>query len=268
MLNRILIAAGLLVIAGVAILFRTYVLPVLIIVFGLICYYETYKAFQNIGISPNLWTGCAMILGMIPMYYALGEEGILILYMILTMMDLIWPIFYPNRKYPDVVASVFLMFYPTFGFIALTMINAIEPAVLGTLGIAMATLIPSMSDIGALFIGKTFGRHKLAPDISPKKTIEGAVGGMICSILTGLLIGVIALTTNYFAGLALWEYLIIGFVCGMAAQIGDLTASALKRYTGVKDFGTVFMSHGGVMDRMDSILMGAVAVICLLKLMK
>lgn len=268
MLNRILVAVVLLAVAAVAILFRTYALPVLIVVFGLISYYETYKAFRHIGMSPNLWTGCVMIVGMIPMYYAFGEEGMLVLYMILTMADLIWSVFYPNRKYSDIIASVFLMFYPTFGFIALMMINALEPDALATLGIAMAALIPSMCDAGALFAGKAFGKHKLAPEISPKKTVEGAVGGMICSILTGLLIGYVAIRTGYFTGLALWEYLIIGLVCGVAAQVGDLTASALKRYTGIKDFGTVFMSHGGAMDRMDSILMGAVAVVCLLKLMK
>jgi len=107
-----------------------------------------------------------------------------------------------------------------------------------------------MSDTGALFVGKALGRHKLAPNISPGKTWEGSLGGVLTSLLTG-------------AGLGLWLHLPLVHALGLAAmcavfgQIGDLCESALKRDLGVKDFGTVLPGHGGILDRIDSLLFSA-----------
>ena len=107
-----------------------------------------------------------------------------------------------------------------------------------------------MSDTGALFVGKALGRHKLAPAISPGKTWEGSLGGVLTSLVTG-------------AALGLWLHLPLVHALGLAAlcavfgQIGDLCESALKRDLGVKDFGTVLPGHGGILDRIDSLLFSA-----------
>ena len=151
----------------------------------------------------------------------------------------------------------------------LTLLHGMQPGMIRPNGENMPLLVPPfhnttpgewlvifvsactfMSDTGALFVGKALGRHKLAPAISPGKTWEGSAGGVLTSLLTG-------------AGLGLWLHLPLVHALGLAAlcaifgQIGDLCESALKRDLGVKDFGTVLPGHGGILDRIDSLLFSA-----------
>lgn len=109
------------------------------------------------------------------------------------------------------------------------------------------------SDTCALFAGMAFGKHKLAPVISPKKTVEGAVGGVIGAILLMLLVTFIF---NNYANLQI-NYVsaaILGGLGAVVGQIGDLSFSIIKRQTGIKDYGKLFPGHGGVLDRFDSVI--------------
>ena len=110
-----------------------------------------------------------------------------------------------------------------------------------------------VSDMFAYFVGRLFGKHKLIPEISPKKTVEGSIGGIVFAVLAMLLFGFIvdsffdAITVNYLVlGL-------MGFVLSIISQIGDLIASSLKREYGVKDYSNLLPGHGGIADRFDSI---------------
>ncbi len=120
-----------------------------------------------------------------------------------------------------------------------------------------------VADGGAYFAGTFFGKHKLAPEISPKKTWEGFVGGALCSSLAGALCG---------WGYELWDFVFTGekhfsanipvltvtaFIVAWLGLLGDLSMSLLKRQSGVKDFGNIFPGHGGVMDRFDSVVFTA-----------
>ena len=110
-----------------------------------------------------------------------------------------------------------------------------------------------MSDAGAYFIGVFFGKTKLAPVISPKKTVEGAVGGVAGGIVSMMIYCLILqfgfqLQVNYLYGL------LYGAVGSLAGMFGDLCFSAIKRQTGIKDFGKIFPGHGGVLDRFDSVI--------------
>lgn len=111
------------------------------------------------------------------------------------------------------------------------------------------------SDSCAYFAGKCFGKHKLAPILSPKKTVEGAVGGAVGAALLAM---VYALVYNAITPVLGTNHLIviisIVFVAAILSQIGDLAASAIKRHVEAKDFGNLFPGHGGVLDRFDSIL--------------
>lgn len=102
-----------------------------------------------------------------------------------------------------------------------------------------------LTDTGCYFFGKKFGKRKLSPTISPKKTIEGAIGGAICAIIGALIVG-------YFIHLGPVHSLILGILCTFFAQIGDLCESLIKRDAGVKDSGNTLPGHGGFMDRADS----------------
>jgi phosphatidate cytidylyltransferase len=108
-------------------------------------------------------------------------------------------------------------------------------------------------DVFAYFTGVLFGKHKLIPEISPKKTIEGSIGGIVFATLGFLLLGFIMSKT----GDASPNYIVLsvaGILCSVVSQIGDLIASLIKREHGIKDYGNIFPGHGGVLDRFDSIL--------------
>jgi phosphatidate cytidylyltransferase len=107
------------------------------------------------------------------------------------------------------------------------------------------------TDIFAYFTGLLFGRHKLAPNLSPKKTIEGAVGGLVGSVLLCGLFGYFFLPDLFYHTIA------IGVLGSGAAQVGDLTASLIKRKLGIKDYGKLIPGHGGFLDRFDSLLFTA-----------
>lgn len=112
------------------------------------------------------------------------------------------------------------------------------------------------TDTSAYFVGRSLGRHKLASRVSPKKTWEGAVAGIGGSIAACLLI-------SHFMSelrLAIWSAVLLGFMIGMAAQIGDLIESLFKRSFGAKDSGTLMPGHGGLLDRADSVLLVAPVV--------
>ncbi len=120
-------------------------------------------------------------------------------------------------------------------------------------------------DIAALYIGKRFGRHKFAPRLSPNKTWEGAIASVVASCIFGMgliLLGDWFTQQNYsFTKLHTsepwWVFLILAVVLNAAAQFGDLLESALKRGAGVKDSGTILPGHGGVLDRIDALLVAA-----------
>ena len=111
--------------------------------------------------------------------------------------------------------------------------------------------VAKLGDAGAYFVGLHWGRHRLAPSISPKKTVEGALAGLAASVA----VGVVAWALGLEGGVVFW--LAFGLVVGAAAQAGDLVESALKRSAGVKDSGQVFPQFGGALDVIDSLLLSA-----------
>ncbi len=106
----------------------------------------------------------------------------------------------------------------------------------------------SVCDMGAYFVGVTLGKHKLCPNISPKKTVEGAIGGIVSSIIVTAILCLCFDKT-------LWIMLLLTVPFCILGMIGDLFASAIKRAVGIKDYGNLIPGHGGVMDRLDSIIM-------------
>lgn len=117
-------------------------------------------------------------------------------------------------------------------------------------------------DTAAYFAGRAFGKHKLAPLVSPKKTVEGAVGGVLGSILAGVLLtGAYMALSGHYDVITLQvrprHYLILvllGAIASVLGILGDLFASAVKRQVGLKDYGTIFPGHGGILDRFDSVM--------------
>lgn len=112
-----------------------------------------------------------------------------------------------------------------------------------------------MTDTGAFFVGSKFGKHKLTPKISPKKTVEGAIGGILATVITNVII--LAVFNRFFFDHTLityWAVILTSIALAILSMLGDLSASVIKRNYGAKDFGKIMPGHGGAMDRFDSFL--------------
>ena len=117
------------------------------------------------------------------------------------------------------------------------------------------------TDTGAYLTGRTLGKHAMAPSISPNKTWEGAAGGFLSAIVTAIALGLIFEAVSPLdLAVPRWQQIIIGATVGGLAQWGDLFESKLKRISNVKDTGSIIPGHGGVLDRLDSILISVPAV--------
>jgi phosphatidate cytidylyltransferase len=121
-----------------------------------------------------------------------------------------------------------------------------------------------VTDTFAYFAGRLFGKHKLIPEISPKKTIEGSIGGIVFCVIAMVLYGwIVVQITNGAVRANYWMLAVSGLFVSFVSQIGDLTMSAVKRTYGIKDYGKLFPGHGGVLDRFDSVLAVSI-VLCVL----
>ncbi len=168
-----------------------------------------------------------------------------------------------HRKvmFTDISMTVMSLIYIPFLLSHILFIRRME---FGNIIVWLVFIGAFMTDSCAFFAGKALGRHKLCPNISPKKTIEGAVGGVVGGGLAFLLF---AFIVNI--GFSKWldsytmSYLrmfVLGLISAVMAQIGDLTASLIKRQFEIKDFGNLFPGHGGMLDRCDSIILVAPAI--------
>ena len=152
--------------------------------------------------------------------------------------------------YGDVAAIFMAVTYVTVSFTAMSLTRYMTN---GVYIFALVFVAAWMCDVFAYFTGRFFGKHKLAPHLSPKKTVEGSIGGIVFAIVGCVLYGLAVesftdLSANYIV-LAL-----IGLSLSIISQIGDLWASLIKREHGIKDYSQMLPGHGGVMDRFDSIL--------------
>lgn len=169
-----------------------------------------------------------------------------------------------ERVLPDASNAVFCLLYTGFTLLSLPALHAQNN---GPSLVVFLLCAVWAGDTAALYIGRPFGRHKLAPTLSPNKTWEGSVASMAGSLLAaGALLGI----SEYLAGLnsvvlsfaddVWWYWLILAAIVNIAAQVGDLAESALKRSAGVKDSGNLLPGHGGVLDRIDALLLAAPAL--------
>lgn len=143
-----------------------------------------------------------------------------------------------------------------------------------SISLALVFAVASFTDVFAYFVGSLFGKHKLCPEISPKKTVEGAIGGLFGGLFGAFVVFVLFDWTKVFGphlgltfdGLGLSNfavaavYLVVGLFGSAVTQVGDLLASSIKRYCGIKDFSRILGEHGGIMDRCDGIMLNAVFV--------
>lgn len=154
-------------------------------------------------------------------------------------------------KLGDVCLYYVFFLYVTMAFASLSLLRYIPNGVYYYILILLASWI---CDIFAYFVGFAIGKTKLIPEVSPKKTVEGAIGGVFFAAIAFLIFGIVL---TFIEGAPRPNFLVLavlGIVLSVISQFGDLSASLLKREKGIKDFGTIFPGHGGVLDRFDSLL--------------
>lgn len=166
----------------------------------------------------------------------------------------------------DVFATFTTVFYIIASFGALVLLRDRD---FGLYLLILTLYGPWISDVFAYFCGRLFGRHKLIPDVSPNKTVEGAIGGVVFCALAAMLYGfVLTVVIGEIASVNYGALALIGAVIAVVSQIGDLIMSHIKRKYGIKDYGFVLPGHGGILDRFDSVLGVVPLVVILSELVK
>ncbi|MEE1768619.1 phosphatidate cytidylyltransferase [Streptomyces sp. JV185] len=191
--------------------------------------------------------------------YAKGAEGAWVAMALTALAVLVWRMTEPPEGYlKDVTAGVFAAFYVPF---LATFVAMLLTADDGPQRVLTFLLLTVVSDTGAYAVGWRFGKHKLAPRISPGKTREGLFGAIAFAMVAG------ALCMQFLIdGGSWWQGLLLGLAVAASATLGDLGESMIKRDLGIKDMGTLLPGHGGIMDRLDSLLPTAPVVWLLLVL--
>lgn len=208
---------------------------------SLIAFLEVSNAFKNIDVKIRKSYGFIInIFAFLEIYYSKNITYTFYVILFFALYDLL-------VKRDHVLNAAVLAFsslYITLGFSSLVLIE--NPIFIG-----LVFLLAFSSDTFAYLVGVTIGKHKLIPDVSPNKSIEGAIGGIIGTCLMTILY------LSYFNFSSIGYDIIIGILASIFAQAGDLIASRIKRDTGIKDFGKLIPGHGGVLDRFDSVLLVA-----------
>lgn len=192
----------------------------------------------------------------ISLVFFMDKYTIVILPVSLIIMGIVYVIKYSDRVPENVMHIIFGFVYITIMFSFLIRIRMLN---MGDVVIWIVFLSSWGTDSLAYVSGRLFGKHKLAPVLSPKKSIEGAIGGVLGSMLLTYIFVFIFEKLHYnFTGIYTIQVyvsmLLITFVASIISQFGDLFASAFKRHFGVKDYGKLIPGHGGVLDRFDSVL--------------
>lgn len=244
------ILSGLIMVPLLAVLyFGDYVLLLACFLIGVMAVREFYKGFEAMGIKPCYNVAYAAVLGLYAInMFTRDYHWYMVWFFGCVLLSLLYLFRIEERKLEDALATMTGIFYIIFfSYHVLLVDQTGEYSIL----VWLIVLTAFGTDIMAYFAGVFLGKHKLCPKISPKKTIEGSVGGILGSII------LCGLFSWIFIPRLLVHCLIIGLLGGIVSQFGDLTASIFKRKMGIKDYGNLIPGHGGILDRFDSVLFTA-----------
>ena len=247
-----------------------YVYGLVIAAFAVIGTWELYKATEHKGNHPVGWIAPFFAIPILMHTFSdkLDFLGISF-YGVATLTAMVCVFQHKKHTIIDGIITVFSGVVVTSMFYNLLAIYKLGDDKVVSAALLFVALIGAWStDIFAYLVGVTIGKHKLCPEISPKKSVEGSIAGVIGVIVSMTLYCKLALPhfVPAFADVPVWAYLLLGLFCGLISQIGDLTASLFKRYFGVKDYGKIFPGHGGILDRFDSLIFVAPVVYCFLQI--
>jgi phosphatidate cytidylyltransferase len=226
-------------------------------VIGLAGAHEFFRSFENAavglegkGARPSRVVACAAAVGLycIDLFAPGGNLFYMLWFFLTTALSLLYPLASAGRRVEDGMVTLTGILYICFFSYHVALVDRLPPH---GLMVWLVLLTAFGTDIAAFFAGRAFGRHKLCPSVSPGKTVEGAAGGFLGSVVVCGVFGYLLMPD------LLAHCLVIGAGGGVVSQLGDLTASLFKRNLGIKDYGNLIPGHGGILDRFDSVLFTA-----------
>ena len=270
MLQRTITSAIILAVALVLVIFSDFIVyPIALAILSMVAVMEILKVMG----SHKRWLisipACAIALVFPILAFFVTPEiamGFMLSVFCALFVYLLWlmaiSVFSKGKISFNAISEIFVsVIYVTVSFTSLSLLRYLDKET-GAFNVVLVFMVAWVCDVFAYLVGSIIGKHKLIPEISPKKTIEGAIGGVVFTALACLLYGFLLdtiidnMTVNYLF------LAICGVILPIVSQLGDLTASLIKREYGVKDYGKIFPGHGGVMDRFDSVV--AVSTILLI----
>ncbi len=252
-----IVAIGILV--PILVFSNTLVLPIAAAICGLIAIFEItgcvgVRKKLVLSIPTYLFSAAIFLLMILTAFYKLAVPMAVWFAVVYAYVFLIFAVTMfskGNIKFSQGAELIALTAYVLVGFLAIVFLRLhVE---MGQYIYLLIFLGAWMTDTGAYFIGVFFGKHKLIPEVSPKKTVEGAFGGVLGCVLGYVIFAVVIdnffdVTVNYLV------LVLLAVFISVVSQCGDLIASYVKRERGIKDYGFIFPGHGGIMDRFDSII--------------
>ena len=222
-------------------------------IISLIGMFELYRIFE-IEKKPAGFVGyLAAVIYYLNLYFDFIPDMMMFVLGVLVLLMFVYVFSYPNYRTEQMLAAFFGVFYVA---VMLSFVYQTRMLAMGAYTVWLIFLCSWGCDTCAYCVGVLFGKHKMAPKLSPKKSIEGGIGGLAGAALLGALY---ALAINKWGGASagVGEYALICFVGGIISMIGDLAASAIKRNHEIKDYGKLIPGHGGILDRFDSVIFTA-----------
>ena len=246
----------------------TFVFPVLLAIVTVICLFEMFRCMgihKKYDITMSAYTVAVIVpffmryidnkVSVAKLCFVVG-----IMYLITVFASMIWS--HGKIQFNDSMTIFVITAYIIGSINSIIFVRDFEDV--GQYVYMLIFFGAWMTDTFAYFAGYFFGKHKLIADVSPKKTVEGSVGGILGCILSFIAYGLIV-DIAFERTANIWFLALMGFIASVVAQIGDLLMSVIKRHYGVKDYGTLFPGHGGMLDRLDSVLTVALgmAAVCM-----
>ncbi|MFA9398411.1 MAG: phosphatidate cytidylyltransferase [Clostridiaceae bacterium] len=233
-----------------------YFLKYGILALSLLGLYEFYKVVKTKDIHPlNIFSYTLCII----YYFFLNTDYsmtfVIPIIFIFVFVSFCIPIINTNYNFIDIAITILGFLYVPVMF---SFIPSVEASKGGKYLVWFIFISAWLCDIFAYYFGKYLGNKKLCPKVSPKKTIVGSLGGILGSTLGCTLLGIYSNSQSL--SIPIYNYILIGLLCGVFCQFGDLFASSIKRYVGVKDYSHLIPGHGGILDRFDSILFAGTVV--------
>ena len=228
--------------------------------------WEEYHALQTAGHRVVSWPTWVFLAASVPVTHVFGAKSMVPLLALTLFVTVTVILFRREPELTDLSMSALPLLTVMLPGLCLVAMSLAEQKAVEVVLLSLTYAVPLTGDVCALFAGSAIGGPKLCPAVSPKKTIAGSIGGLAGSMLAAMIVFGISRAVCNEATLAKlpqwWEYLALGLAGGIAGQIGDLFASLVKRHSGIKDFSNLFPGHGGMLDRLDSVLFMAVLMFC------